>query len=224
NIDMMLQDKKLAYKLIKPLKTWDIMFKSHKLEFKIRFDTRYPHHYFGVGTSSSWYQHFEASGNIKGALTYKNENTININGYGQRDKSWGYRDWHKFQKWFAGHFQFENWTCGFRKDYIHDKVDLSGYIADAKGSYRLSQLDINVQYNNDQYKSPQITTYFIKDENGREFHIEARLIQKHSFIRFARDFPGGYTELFEQMVIMKNLDTGEIGSGMAEQLRTIRQN
>lgn len=30
------------------------------------------------------------------------------------------------------------------------------------------------------------------------------------------------TELFEQMVVMKNLVTGEVGSGMMEHLRTFR--
>jgi len=55
---------------------------------------------------------------------------------------------------------------------------------------------------------------------GKIYNIKAERIGKKSFIRFVREFSGGYTELFEQMAIMKNLDTGEIGSGMFEQLRT----
>ncbi|TFG04346.1 MAG: hypothetical protein EU539_10955 [Promethearchaeota archaeon] len=62
----------------------------------------------------------------------------------------------------------------------------------------------------------------MKDKSGKTYNIEARRISKNSFVRFARQFPGGYTELFEQMVVMKDLDTGEIGSGLMEHLRTIK--
>ncbi len=220
DIKSMLRDKKLSYDLIEPLKTWEIAFKSHKYTFNIRFNARFPHHYFGVGSSSSWHQHFEGSGDITGEIKYKNGKVKKVTGFGQRDKSWGHRNWHEFDKWYAGHFQFKEWTCGFRKDYIKGKVDLSGYVAEPNGSYQLSHLDVDTIYIEDEYQSPLVTTYSITDERGKQFKIETRLIQKHSFIRFARDFPGGYTELFEQMVIMKDLNTGEIGSGMAEQLRT----
>ena len=43
---------------------------------------------------------------------------------------------------------------------------------------------------------------------------------ERSYIRFVRDFPGGSTDLFEQMVTIENLRTGEIGTGMMEHLRT----
>ena len=223
-VDLMLRDKKLSYNLVTPLKTWDIIFKSHKFEFNIRFEARFPIHNFGVGSSSSWHQHFEASGTVKGQIKYKDGKIIEIDGYGQRDKSWGYRDWHEFEKWYAGHFQFKEWTCGFRKDYIKDVVDLSGYIADSKGNYQLSQLDIDTVYDKDNYCSPLTTIYKIVDERGKEYNIQANLLQKHSYIRFTRDFPGGYTELFEQMVSMRDLKSDELGSGMAEQLRTVNTN
>ncbi len=63
----------------------------------------------------------------------------------------------------------------------------------------------------------------MKDVGGTEYRIKAERIDKTSFVRFARQFPGGYTELFEQMVIMKDLDTGEIGTGMMEHLRTFKE-
>ncbi len=46
----------------------------------------------------------------------------------------------------------------------------------------------------------------------KKYNIEARLIDKNSIFRFARQFPDGYTELFEEMVIMKDKDNGGIGS------------
>jgi hypothetical protein len=62
----------------------------------------------------------------------------------------------------------------------------------------------------------------MKDKGGNEYRIKAERIDENSYVRFARQFSGGYTELFEQMVIMKNLDSGEIGTGMMEHLRTLK--
>ncbi|MFW9880236.1 MAG: hypothetical protein ACFFG0_44750, partial [Candidatus Thorarchaeota archaeon] len=58
-----------------------------------------------LDSSVSWHQHFKASGIKRGTLKIKDHNSITINGYGQHDKSWGYRDWRDFDKWYAGHLQ-----------------------------------------------------------------------------------------------------------------------
>ncbi|MBD3197259.1 MAG: hypothetical protein GF317_19550 [Candidatus Lokiarchaeota archaeon] len=221
DISSMLIDKRLKYSMVKPLEKWRIEYKSRKLSFDITFENRYPLYYFGKDSSASWHRHFEASGKIEGTLKLKNNTEFKIKGFGQRDKSWGYRDWHQFDKWFAGHFQFENWTCGFRKDYVNGKVDLSGYIGREQQNNQLSSMEIDVKYDSDAFNSPLETIYTFSDIKGNKFRIKAKRIGKKSFMRFARDFDKGYTELFEQMVIMKDLDSGEIGSGMSEQLRTV---
>ncbi|MEE9378100.1 MAG: hypothetical protein V3V33_08700 [Candidatus Lokiarchaeia archaeon] len=222
NISTMLTEKKLSYKLIEPFKIWQIEYNSRKLKFNITFETRFPTYTFGIDSSASWHQHFEASGIVKGNLISKNNTNIQINGYGQRDKSWGYRDWHQFDKWYAGHFQFKDWSCTFRKDYFGNLIDLSGHTSTKDGNVSLFTLEIETINDNDQFNSPLSTTYYINDVKGNSFTIKAERIKRDSFIRFARNFQGGYTELFEQMVIMKNLETGEIGSGMMEHLRTFK--
>lgn len=222
DVNLMLKDKILSYKLIKPLDTWQIFFKSRKFTFNLTFKTRFTIHSFGKDSSASWHQHFESSGIVKGEIVFKNGKQAKINGYGQRDKSWGFRDWHQFDQWFAGHFQFKNWSCGFRKDHLKNQILLSGYIANETGNIPLSQIEITTINDDDQFNSPLTTLYRIIDDKGNSYNIKAERIGKKSFIRFVRDFPGGYTELFEQMAIMENLDTGEIGSGMFEQLRTIK--
>jgi hypothetical protein len=220
NVNTMLTDKKLSYKLINPFKIWQIEYNSRKLKFKILFETRFPTYTFGIDSSASWHQHFEASGKISGELILKDDIRIEINGYGQRDKSWGYRDWHQFDKWYAGHFQFKDWSCTFRKDYHNNNIDLSGHTSNIMGNIPLKTLEIETINDNDQFKSPYTTKYLITNNEGTIYSIKAERITNSSFIRFARSFQGGYTELFEQMVFMKNLDTGEIGSGMMEHLRT----
>ena len=83
-------------------------------------------------------------------------------------------------------------------------------------------MEINTINDTDKLKSPIKTTYKFSDIDDNSFIIEAHRINKNSYIRFARNFPGGFTELFEQMVIMKNVNSGELGTGMSEQLRTIK--
>lgn len=59
----------------------------------------------------------------------------------------------------------------------------------------------------------------IKNITNIGYMIKAKRIKQDSYIRFVQNFPEGYTELFEQMEIIKNVDIGEIGSGMMEYLR-----
>jgi hypothetical protein len=222
DINVMLQEKKLAYKCIKPLQTWQISYKGRKVQLDLTFDTRFYLYDFGRDSSASWHRHFEASGIITGEITLKDGTIKKINGYGQRDKSWGFRDWFQFDKWYATHFQFKDWNCGMRKDYHNNQVDLSGSISDKDGTLPLTEFEIETVNDTDKFKSPLKSTYYVKDAGGKEYNIRAERIHNNSFVRFTRQFTGGYTELFEQMVIMEDLDTGEIGSGMMEHLRTIK--
>ena len=222
DISTMLTEKNLSYKLIEPFKIWQIEYTSRKLKFNIKFETRFPTYAFGIDSSASWHQHFEASGMVKGNLILKDNTNIKINGYGQRDKSWGYRDWHQFDKWYAGHFQFKDWSSTFRKDYFSNQIDLSGHISNKKKNITLSSLEIDTINDKDKFNSPLTATYVITDKDDNSYRIKAERIKKDSFIRFVRNFQGGYTELFEQMVFMKDLETGEIGSGMMEHLLTFR--
>jgi hypothetical protein len=222
DISYMLKEKRLEYVLIEPLKKWQINYTSRKLSFNITFDTRFPTYHFGIDSSASWHHHFEASGKIFGYVEFKTGEKIKIEGFGQRDKSWGYRDWHQFDKWYAGHFQFKDWSCAFRKDKVQDKVDLSGHISNKYGNFPLKSVKIETKFDKDQFKSPLSSVYTITDINDKLYKIKAYRIKNDSFIRFVRDFDDGFTELFEQMVITENLDTDEIGSGMMEHLRTIK--
>jgi hypothetical protein len=222
NINAMLQDGKLAYKLVRPFKLWQLKYNTVKLKFELTFRTRFPTYNFATDSSGSWHHHFEASGIISGRIEYRNGITKDFRGYGQRDKSWGQRDWHRFDHWFAGQFQFRNWTCAFRKDYVQNRIDLSGYVARKDGNCPLSGMEIETVNDVDRFSTPKSSTYFFSDSKGNRHVVESELIGKNTYFRFARSFPEGYTELFEQMVIMKDKDSGEIGSGMSEYLRTHR--
>jgi hypothetical protein len=223
DINTMLRDDKLAYKLVRPFKEWEINYVSRRLRFELNFRARFPTYNFATDSSGSWHRHFEASGIVSGRIQYSDGTTKNLRGYGQRDKSWGQRDWFKFDKWFAGQFQFRNWTCAFRKDHIRNRADLSGYIASKDASCPLAEMTIDTVNDTDRFSTPLSSKYVFADERGNRHVVESERIGKNTYFRFARSFPGGYTELFEQMVTMKDKDTGEIGSGMAEYLRTVKK-
>lgn len=159
---------------------------------------------------------------MSGWIKDKDGAVKNISGYAQRDKSWGHRDWFKFDKWFAGQFQFKSWSAAFRKDYPGNRIDLSGYITSKEGSSPLTKMDIETVSDTDRFGTPLLSKFDFADAKGRRHAIKSERISKNTYFRFARPFPGGYTELYEQMVIMKDVDTGEIGSGMAEYLRTTK--
>ena len=223
DIDITLQDKRLSYKMIIPFKEWQITYKDKKIDFNLKFTTRFKTFSFGTSSSASWQQHYEASGIVDGKIKFENDANIKvIKGYGQRDKSWGFRDWHQFNKWYAGHFQFKNWAAAFRKDFRKNQMDLSGYVINENLISRISYLEIETSNDNDRFKSPLTSIYNITSEDKKEYKIKAERIATNSYARFARDFQDGYTELYEQMVIVKDLKTNEIGTGMSEELRTIK--
>jgi len=218
DINLMLKDKRLTYRLIKPFQKWEVIYKCHKFTVNIIFDSRFSTYYFGE--AASWYQHFETSTIIKGEIIFKDGRIKKIQGYGQRDKSWGFRDWHQFDRWHHANFQFKDWSCAFRKDYIKDTIDLSGYIATKEGAIPVSNVEVEIIEDADKYNTPLITNYTITDKKDHIFNITAKPIDNNTSFRFARDIEGGYTEMFDQMVTMENKDTGEIGSGISELLRT----
>ncbi|MBS7268697.1 MAG: hypothetical protein KIH10_07690 [Candidatus Freyarchaeota archaeon] len=222
DINKMLTDNILTYQLVKPFQTWKILYTTPKLEFKLRWETRFPTYDFGRDSSASWHGHFEASGKVNGTIKYSDGTKRSFKGYGQRDKSWGYRDWHQFDKWYATHIQFQDWSCAFRKDHTGSRIDLSGSMSTKKGNTPLARVEIETINDNDQFQTPLTSTYYITDIKGNSYTVKSKLLGKNTYLRFARNFQGGYTELFEQMVIMECKETGEVGTGMTEYLRTIK--
>jgi hypothetical protein len=93
-------------------------------------------------------------------------------------------------------------------------------MVNAEECIRLSNVDVKVKEDSDKFNTPLITSYRIVNTEGEIYNIEASPIGNNTSFRFARVFSGGYTEMFDQMVIMKNIDTGELGTGIAELLRS----
>jgi hypothetical protein len=214
-----LSNKILTYSLIEPLEKWEIEFSGQEIELLIRWKARFPPFNFGKGSGTSWTRHFEQSGLVKGRATFRNGKEIPIEGYGQRDKSWGQRNWH-VENWFAFHAQFEKYAIGIRKDTVNGVPYVSGGCSTTKNQIHASEVDLEIFNDGGQNKTPVGALTTVHYIDGRAETIKSKLVSPNSFVNFTRSFSNGTTELFEGMAIHDRLPTGEKGTGLIEFLFT----
>lgn len=214
-----LSDNTLAYKLVEPMKRWKIDFANENLDLHIQWKARFPAFDFGKGSGTSWIGHYEQSGFVKGEAKLSNGREILIDGYSQRDKSWGARDWH-IEKWFALHAQFKTYAIGLRKDTVNGISHISGGLSSAKKRTAASQVDLEITHEKGDNKNPTGAFTTINYADGKVTTLHSRLVSPKSFVKFSRDFPNGSTELFEGMAIHEFAKTGEKGTGLIEFLFT----
>lgn len=212
-----LDDGNLRFELVEALKSWRIVLSFGELGAEIFWTGRFPPFNFGEGSGTSWEGHFEQSGVVTGTI-HIGDTVIIFKGYGQRDKSWGPRDWH-IDRWYALHAQYENFSIGLRCDTVEGKTVVSGGISSTLGSTRILNINTQTEYGGDP-SVPLGATTMILCKDGRNYRIRSRLISPSSFVRFTRSFPGGITELFEAMAIHQWEETGETGTGLIEWLST----
>lgn len=108
--------RRLRYRMIEPLKHWRLELSgkdSIELEWQA-FTPAYDYAAGGEAPPEIANAHFEQSGRVLGR-THLHGKTLQINGYGQRDKSWGVRDWSTIVGWtwisaqFGEDYSFNAW-------------------------------------------------------------------------------------------------------------------
>lgn len=214
-----LTDGILTYELVNPFTEWHIHYQSSRFTTRIQWQSRFPAFDFGKGSGTSWGRHLEQSGCITGKIITPNGNSHHFTGYGQRDKSWGRRDWH-IDEWFALHAQFDELMIGLRYDTVKGKKHLSGCVSTKKGNIPLKRILINTDFEEETIRKPIKANLHVTDMTGRTFELNTRLIHPASYARYARQFSGGETELFEEMVIIECDELDSLGTGLAEWLFT----
>ena len=216
---MSLSDGVLSYVLVEPFKEWRIRYKGKKIDASIEWTGRFPAYDFGQGSGTSWEGHFEQSGHVRGTIIFSDGRTIEFDGLGERDKSWGSRDWH-IENWYALHAQFDEMSIGLRLDTVKGKIHPSGGISTVDGHSPIVRVDLETIYHNEQPRLPAGALTKVFGEDGSCYTLRSSMISPTSFVRFTREFPGGSTELFEEMAVHECLELKSQGSGLLEWLFT----
>lgn len=103
----------LEYRCEETLKRWRITAKTSRLDFDVLFAAETPAHVFpsmDARQASAASDHYEQSGAVTGKLRIGGVERA-INGRGQRDHSWGPRDWSGVGDWIWLSGQFESGWC-----------------------------------------------------------------------------------------------------------------
>ena len=212
-----LSDGILSYEILRPLKEWRIHYEREGLVADISWPGRFTPYDFGRGSGTSWAGHFEQSGSPHGTIHLRDGRVIEFSGLGERDKSWGSRDWH-IESWYALHAQFDELSIGLRRDMVNGRPHSSGGISSREGHVAIASVELETQYNESGIPTAALTT--VEDSQGRTFTLNSRMISPTSYVRFAREFSGGTTELFEEMAIHTCDEIEGDGTGLIEWLFT----
>ena len=218
-----LSDGVLSYELVEPFKEWKIHYEGKKLQADIRWIGRFPAYDFGRGSGTSWAGHFEQSGVPRGKIEFLDGKVIEFNGLGERDKSWGSRDWH-IESWYALHAQFDTVSIGLRLDTVNGEFHPSGGISTADSHVPISKVELETIYHDEKPSFPFGALTKVYGEDGSCYTLKSSLISETSFVRFAREFPSGTTELFEEMAVHECKELGTQGTGLIEWLFTHKKN
>ena len=214
-----MRDQSLAYELVKPHTDWRIHYSSPRLSAEIHWRSRFPPADFGKGSGTSWGRHLEQSGYISGHIEYPDGRLHHFKGLGQRDKSWGVRNWH-IDGWFALHAQFDEMMIGLRHDTVKGKTHSAGIISSKEGNVSIVDITLETTFEEDKIRKPATALTKIRDAKNRTFTLHSKPIHPNAFARYSRQFKGGETELFEILVHHECEELDQIGTGLAEWLFT----
>lgn len=212
-----LNDGHLRFELVEGLKKWHLALVSGELRADLNWTGRFPPFNFGGGSGTSWEGHFEQSGVVTGTIQM-GDMTVAINGLGQRDKSWGPRNWY-IDQWYALQAQFRDLSLALRQDTVEGKAVVSGGVSSVSGTVPVTKADVQTEYGTDP-NIPIGATTRVQCGDGRSYTLNSKFISPLSFVKFTRRFPGGTTELLEAMAVHQLQETEEIGTGLLEWLFT----
>lgn len=219
DLNEILSDGKLCFKLERPLKQWQIFYYDPEVSVDLSWDSRSPPIDFGEGSGTSWLRHFEQPGKVRGKMRLADGTSIEIDGLGQRDKSWGPRNWH-IDGWFAMHAQFNELSIGLRRDTVGSISKTSGYILSGNEIVAISDLKLETIFSKATNRMPVGAKTVIYGSDGSKYSLVSKLMAPNTYAKFERDFGQSVTELYEEMAIHECSGLKGRGTGLIEWLIT----
>ncbi|MFD4352512.1 hypothetical protein ACFWPX_08130 [Nocardia sp. NPDC058518] len=159
----------LRYVMIAPLGSWRIELRGrHHVDLLWEtFTPAVDFHEGFPGAMSDVQHHFEQSGRVTGKVAVHGR-AAEVSGLGQRDKSWGVRDWNGIRGW--------DWIVGQFGDDLSFNATLTdidgvrtpvGYVFDSTAADPVGAVRaVDIAYTGDDPHRPQTARIEIRTENG----------------------------------------------------------
>ncbi len=126
--------------------------------------------------------HFEQSGRIKGWTRFKGHQ-LQIDGTGQRDKSWGTRDWAKVEGWNWISAQFgEDLSFNVWEGFFGGKRYVNGFVFHNGKNHPVEQLSISLQWGHREHV-PLKSTVHIVCASGPRLEVTAEALGQFPLVK-----------------------------------------
>lgn len=170
-----LRTKGLIYKMEEPLKKWRLILKGRNamdLEWTA-YTPAFDYHEAGSDLPPNVAgHHYEQSGRVEGWTRFKGKER-EVHGLGQRDKSWGVRDWAKVEGWnWISAWYGEDLSFNIWEGFLDGKRYVNGFIFRDGKNYPVEKLNIRFEWG-DRKHEPQKTLIEITDSEKRVYWVTA---------------------------------------------------
>ncbi len=158
-----------------PLQTVSVYFTSDRISVEYHFEGLHPAYAYSTHENGcpAWIadDRFEQQGRVRGSVTIGNRK-IQLDGYGQRDHSWGTRDWGVNQHWKWVHAQAgDGLGVHFWELYSLGRNHLCGYVN--KGGVLAQVVGVEVDFSCNKGLKPNSLTASVVDSLERVTALEA---------------------------------------------------
>jgi hypothetical protein len=186
----------LVFNIMRPEKLWRLSFNGELMKlsgatktptaafFDLVFETLNPVFDYRecvsgekeAASKSIASEHLEQFGKITGSLSIDGKE-YKINGLGERDHSWGVREWNAPKMWAWLNCQFnEKCALNVTKLVIGDMEIDAGYFFDGAANRPLVKVKLDTAYGKD--GSPDSLSMRLTDKGGKEYSVQAEVLKK----------------------------------------------
>lgn len=208
----------ISYEPIRPLDTWKIKLEDEGNKMDLTFKRINPVYDYGndlgVLTTLVGTRHYEHSGTVNGTMTLEGHR-ISFSGFGERDHSWGVRNWHGCKRWVWFSVQFER-ELAFNGWYavVEGKEFVRGFVYDGEKNLSIKDIQIHTEYEDDK-KIQKSMRFVLTDSTKRTFSMDAEALIAIPIMRVSQ----GHTTLLNEAFSRFRYDN-KTGFGITEYLWT----
>jgi hypothetical protein len=125
--------------------------------------------------------HLEQSGRISGRIRFRGRET-SVDGHGQRDRSWGVRDWARIPGWEWISAQFgEDLSFSVWQGWHDGRPVVSGFVFRDGENHAVETVDL--RYDWSRRHLPRAARIDVRDVSGHEHHFEASTLGRFPLVK-----------------------------------------